>query len=1096
MSRHPGPDQLLAFATGQAPEDSAAQISMHLADCDSCRTKIDALPSDTLLSLLRKSSSSPEAGGDRQAVTAAGAPVSPTAGADIPEELAAHPKYHVVSLVGTGGMGAVYKAEHRRMERQVALKVINAALMNRPDMVERFHREVKAAAKLTHPNIVTAYDADQAGAVHFLVMEFVEGISLAQRLHQQGRLPVIDACAYVQQAAAGLQHAFEQGMVHRDIKPHNLMLTPRGQVKILDFGLARFAREAVGGETAFAAEAANPQTAPRGLTEVGMLMGTADFIAPEQASDPRRADIRADIYSLGCTLYYLLAGRAPFADGSATDKVLAHAQRSPVSLSKLRGDVPPELARVVDKMMAKDPARRYQTPAQVAEALAPFAQKPRPRRRLLRVAAAAGLMAAAVAAAVMIYIHTDQGVFEVNADDQVALEVNKKGIKIRDLAANREYLLKVGKENVRSGQYELVVSELPAGVEVTATNFVIKRGGGSQVTVRFRGNLGDLRGEALRWFPANATFYGARDMRAFNELSLQQIIVLVQLAQKKGDDRLWKLASIAGDIDRVSFAYVFDALQPDKSRFFVRLTGKLSHERIAEWFRQDWPGAVVSEHKEGGERITLAHSAQPIAPAWAMIGSTDLIMAGYQASAEKHVDVVQQVLDLRAGRGKNLADTQAVALLNLPADSWAFFTGAPPDAFKGLVLFPVLPRSGMATIGGTRDIQVNFRAEFATAADARTFAFNISHLKQQGLGLLKVLPIKPETSAQLTQALSGLQVDGDGARVAVVYRLPGAVAESVSQLLRDLPLSMFQKLGAVIPTKGIHNKEPGMLKKFDASDKPLSQDRVTADQGGWRIEADKKRTVALFEIGESGVEDCTVSYRARLKSTNFEGKAYLEMWCRFPGKGEFFSRGVNNPVSGTTDWASYETPFFLKKGERPDLIKLNLVIEGKGTVWIRDVEVLGGTVAPPPQKEAPFKAGTVKAIGPADKPLAQDRVVAEEGGWRIEAGAKETRNVRLFEVAAPGVDNCMIHYRLQMKTRLAGDAYQEMWCRFPGLGEYFSKGLDRKVSGNTNWSAYSVSFRLEKGQRPELIKLGLIVTGPGQVWIKNVEVVRSPLTNP
>src|SRR5262249_11871361 len=157
--------------------------------------------------------------------------------------LAGHPRYRVLELLGVGGMGAVYKAEHLRMERTVALKVVNRSLTDNPAMVERFTREVKAAAKLAHPNIVTAFDADQAGDTHFLVMEFVEGVSLSRLVAEHGRLPVAEACDYVRQAALGLQHAFARGMVHRDIKPHNLMRTPEGQVKILDFGLARFAME-------------------------------------------------------------------------------------------------------------------------------------------------------------------------------------------------------------------------------------------------------------------------------------------------------------------------------------------------------------------------------------------------------------------------------------------------------------------------------------------------------------------------------------------------------------------------------------------------------------------------------------------------------------------------------------------------------------------------------------------------------------------------------------------------------------------------------------------------------------------------------------
>jgi hypothetical protein len=343
-------------------------------------------------------------GPERPAPTAAGdlheAPTAtgPTPGAGAPPAppaLAGHPRYRVLGLLGAGGMGAVYKAEHLRMERLVALKVMSPELMDRPEMVERFHREVKAAARLAHPNIVTAYDADQAGDTHFLVMEYVEGTSLAEKVRQEGPLPVALACEYVRQCALGLQHAFESGMAHRDVKPHNLMLTPGGQVKILDFGLARFVREAATARAGPGPTPGGAGAAASALTETGTLMGTADYIAPEQATDPAQADVRADVYSLGATLYYLLAGHPPFPEGTALDKLTAHCERAPKPLTELRRDVPPALARVVERMMAKAPARRYQTPAEVAEALAPFLAAPprRTPRRLLAVSAAACALA-------------------------------------------------------------------------------------------------------------------------------------------------------------------------------------------------------------------------------------------------------------------------------------------------------------------------------------------------------------------------------------------------------------------------------------------------------------------------------------------------------------------------------------------------------------------------------------------------------------------------------------------------------------------------------------------------------------------------------
>jgi formylglycine-generating enzyme required for sulfatase activity len=275
----------------------------------------------------------------------------------VPPELANHPKFRVVRELGRGGMGVIYLAQHRVMDKPVALKVIRPAVLDNPDALARFHAEVKAAGRLDHQNIARAHDADQAGELHFLVMEFVEGVSLAQLLERKGRLPVAGACQCVRQAALGLQHAFEQGMVHRDIKPQNLMLTPKGVVKVLDFGLARLRSEGAPGTR---------------LTQLDAFMGTPEYVAPEQATDARQADTRADIYSLGCTLYALLTGRPPFQEDTLVKAVMAHIEKEARPPHELRPEVPPELSAVVAKMLAKDPARRYQRPIEVAQALAPF----------------------------------------------------------------------------------------------------------------------------------------------------------------------------------------------------------------------------------------------------------------------------------------------------------------------------------------------------------------------------------------------------------------------------------------------------------------------------------------------------------------------------------------------------------------------------------------------------------------------------------------------------------------------------------------------------------------------------------------------------
>jgi tRNA A-37 threonylcarbamoyl transferase component Bud32 len=274
--------------------------------------------------------------------------------------------YEILEELGRGGMGIVYRARQIARDRIVALKVIRQERIAHPETVGRFRREAQAAARLSHPNIVSVWEYDQEGDTHYLAMEFVPGQTLQRLVEQSGPLPVEMACEVIRQTARALQHAAEQGLVHRDVKPSNLMLVgavpgsplpARPLVKVLDMGVARLYQIA-GAEESLTT-----------LTRDGSVIGTPDYIAPEQLENPHDADVRADLYSLGCTFYFLLTGRVPFPGGTLIQKLDRQRWEMPPSVDQLRRDVPPAVAALIRRLMAKHPDDRPKTPAELVAGL-------------------------------------------------------------------------------------------------------------------------------------------------------------------------------------------------------------------------------------------------------------------------------------------------------------------------------------------------------------------------------------------------------------------------------------------------------------------------------------------------------------------------------------------------------------------------------------------------------------------------------------------------------------------------------------------------------------------------------------------------------
>jgi serine/threonine protein kinase len=269
-------------------------------------------------------------------------------------------KYKLLKFRGRGAMGIVFKAEHPELDRTVAVKILSNSLLGNPRSVARFLREIRSAAALNHPNIVVAYDADQVGNTYCLVMEYISGRSLKALCQEHGRLPVLWSCECARQAALALQHIHDRGLVHRDVKPSNLLVTGRPpdnrmQVKLLDVGLARFVSEA---------------EQDGGLTRDGQIVGTGDYMAPEQVAKAKLADIRADIYGLGATLFQLITGAVPQAGGTLLQTYINRLQTDPPLVSTQVPNIPRGLDSIVAKMLKRDPQERYQTPDEVASDLA------------------------------------------------------------------------------------------------------------------------------------------------------------------------------------------------------------------------------------------------------------------------------------------------------------------------------------------------------------------------------------------------------------------------------------------------------------------------------------------------------------------------------------------------------------------------------------------------------------------------------------------------------------------------------------------------------------------------------------------------------
>ena len=575
----PTTDQLSDYSLGKLDEECLDAIGKHIDDCSECLENLRGIESDDPLvhMLSPAGTDEPEFVG---AVTAIQNLVVPR-----PLDLKLGDRldeYRLVRLIGAGGMGVVYEAVHERLGKTVALKTMVPRSGSLAEATERFEREMRAVGKLDHPNIVRATDARDVDGVLVLAMDYVDGFDLQLITRRLKPLGIADCCEMIRQTAKGLSYAHQHQLVHRDVKPHNLMVSRDGQVKLLDLGLSRLLEDSDGQ-----------------LTGDSRMLGTLDFVAPEQANSAADVDTRSDIYSLGCTLYYLLTGEAPFqAEKTPVQKVMAHANRDPDPLADHRSDCPEELQSIVSRMMAKQRSQRFQNADEIADALAPLSNgadltqlvasidgavvgshatvetismdaatthvtpvpNPSPVAPVVNAQRKAsvplkplliGLGAFAILLAVIsVSLQTPNGTLVVEAEESIALAIEEQKIKIRDLQEDREFDVSVGETPLKPGTYEIQVAD-SSGLNFSGgTQFVISSNEREVVKVTLQPDAtipnvvidkNDVQLQVLKWVVDNSGFVTVavgdewRVLDSLSDLPTSYQIVEIWRLKRMGD---------------------------------------------------------------------------------------------------------------------------------------------------------------------------------------------------------------------------------------------------------------------------------------------------------------------------------------------------------------------------------------------------------------------------------------------------------------------------------------------------------------------------------------------------------------------------------
>jgi serine/threonine protein kinase len=832
----PAPLRLKEFVDNRVSNREQAELSAHLENCERCQQILDSLVAgkeswSRAARQLAEQPAKPEPALQRvmdqlkSDAHSQDSPEKPEPGDTVsldflspsekPEYLGRLGPYEVLQVIGKGGFGIVLKAFDPSLHRVVAIKVLAPFLATSGTARKRFIREAQAAAAVTHDHVVTIHAVDEANGLPYLVMQYIAGTSLQDRIDKGGPLELKEILRVGMQTAAGLAAAHAQGLIHRDIKPGNILLeNGLHRVKITDFGLARAADDA-------------------SLTQSGVVAGTPMYMAPEQARG-EALDHRADLFSLGSVLYIMCTGRPPFRASTTMGVLHRVSSEMPRPIREISPEVPDWFAAIVAKLHAKEPADRFQSAHEVAELLnRHLAQLQQASWRSTPGAVAAELASApptnseaqnqdaeprsskplttiTICPACGSHLHVpDKMVGRVvncpQCDKPFQVQDSSEEIQVVQAVSSPVLPLFSPKGNIALKQLKHRRASKSVAAGCLAACFFAMFVGGAVLLIYFlrtssetksgtvaavvtpsvfsveerRPPIEDnLQGETLSWFPADATFFGAIDFRELAPLTPNKELtqpLFNYLMPPQGGKFLTTDAQGNLHIDRISFAYCASARQPANSRLFVRITGQIRHEWAMAFFRSEAPGALFLEERgPEGHRVTLIYGPT-MDYALAVVNETDVLMARSlrsMATKERHLEVVREALRIRMGHQSSLLQapdgSKVAGVLKHPVSG--LLAGQPPaDLAKQPAVqkwFPVWPHYVFLEMTADRPLQINGVVTMAKAQDSQPFIGSGNHLIAEGFGILEnefaAANLKPESLDLLKKTLASIRLSASG----------------------------------------------------------------------------------------------------------------------------------------------------------------------------------------------------------------------------------------------------------------------------------------------------------------------------------------------